>query len=193
MACHTSDPWREEGVDDACDRTATSGESGDEVGQVPGCDLLGLGHEMVELWSVIVIPEAVVVAIGVGKVGDEAIFDFLVEGGGGREHAAVGGDGGGEGDAGAVDLREAGGEVEGGIDVALDRVSHQQEVLLIHWDDRAESCNVCGATSSLITTRSVCLFLLLWDYKQWPLCSLWPQPRAAGKRTKKNPKSQLFF
>ncbi|KAJ0960829.1 hypothetical protein J5N97_001278 [Dioscorea zingiberensis] len=60
-----------------------------------------------------------VVSIGEGKVGDEAVVEFLVGVWEGGDHAAVGGYGGGEGDCGAGGARQVLGEVEGGVYMAL--------------------------------------------------------------------------
>ncbi|RZR92279.1 hypothetical protein BHM03_00020550, partial [Ensete ventricosum] len=122
----TGGPRQKQGVDDTGDRSAAFLEGAEDRGEGLGAD--GSGPKRVGFDVIHVLVEAVVVAIGVRDVADEAVVDFSI--GRAGKHAAVAGQSGGEGDPGAGDAREAPGEVEGRIDVPLKRVGHHKEMLL---------------------------------------------------------------
>lgn len=106
-------PREKDGVNDAGDRTATGGEGVKDVGEVERAETVADGELVGE--GGVGSGDAVVVAVGEGGEGEEVVLEFR----GGREHAVMAGDGGGEGDMSGREVGETVGEVESRVYVAL--------------------------------------------------------------------------
>jgi hypothetical protein len=114
---HVRSPREEDGVDQAGKWATLVCAGHDKISESLGATALDLGHVVA---GVVTIFKAVVVAVGVGGEGQAVEI-------GGFGHAAAGGDGGDEGDM-RPQANEALGELEAGIDMALDRICYEEEV-----------------------------------------------------------------